>query len=338
VPNTVPTCLTVLMFCLLRASAQDLPPVGRFDHKPLTESSGIVKSLRYPGVWWTHNDSGNAPTLFATTLKGKLIREVPLPSASNLDWEDLALDERGNLWVGDIGDNLKWRSSLTLYRVADPDPRSRVTARATPFVFQYPDSPHDAETLLAREGHLFVVNKVPPPEVTTVYVADPAVRTPLSPGVPGQSLPAPLSRVTSLKFAFPITGGDVSRDGKRLALTGCDGLYVFVGDGKVEDLLRQQPHLLWHKGSRQVEAAGSDGYDVYPRRLRTHRSPGATSALSGRIPSVLRLLHACRGSSANFHFGVFPTFAGIVLTNEQRQLFRVSAAAYENAPQVNVSP
>ena len=50
---------------------------------------------------------------------------------------------------------------------------------------------------------------------------------------------------------------------------------------------------------------------LYPRRLGTHRSPGATSAPSGSIPSVLRLLHACRGSSANFHFGVFPTFAGI---------------------------
>jgi len=56
-----------------------------------------------------------------------------------------------------------------------------------------------------------------------------------------------------------------------------------------------------------------DVVDVYPRRLGTHRSPGATSAPSGRIPSVLRLLHACRGSSANFHFGVFPTFAGIAL-------------------------
>ena len=54
-----------------------------------------------------------------------------------------------------------------------------------------------------------------------------------------------------------------------------------------------------------------DVVDVYPRKLGTHRSPGATSAPSGRISSVLRLLHACRGSSANFHFGVFPTFAGI---------------------------
>ena len=115
--NSIPVCLPVLASCLIRAGAQDLPQIGRFEHKPITESSGIAKSLRYPAVWWTHNDSGNAPTLYATTMEGKLIREVPLPSASNLDWEDLALDQQGNLWVGDIGDNLRWRSSITLYRV-----------------------------------------------------------------------------------------------------------------------------------------------------------------------------------------------------------------------------
>jgi len=75
-----------------------------------------------------------------------------------------------------------------------------------------------------------------------------------------------------------------------------------------------QPYLLyglWYRKPGAEKHSYLVGVEVYPRRLRTHRSPGATSAPSGRIPSVLRLLHACRGSSANFHFGVFLTFAGI---------------------------
>src|SRR5690349_15195951 len=33
--------------------------VGRLDRKAIPESSGVIDSRKYPGVFWTFNDSGN---------------------------------------------------------------------------------------------------------------------------------------------------------------------------------------------------------------------------------------------------------------------------------------
>src|SRR2546421_5481348 len=47
--------------------------VGRLDRKQIPESSGIIDSRKYPGVFWTFNDSGNGPTIFAVRRDGTLL-------------------------------------------------------------------------------------------------------------------------------------------------------------------------------------------------------------------------------------------------------------------------
>jgi len=39
-----------------------------FQSPRLIESSGVAVSHTYPGVLWTHNDSGDGPYLYATDL------------------------------------------------------------------------------------------------------------------------------------------------------------------------------------------------------------------------------------------------------------------------------
>src|SRR6266568_6264490 len=41
-----------------------------FQSPRLVESSGVAVSRAYPGVLWTHNDSGDGPYLYATDLRG----------------------------------------------------------------------------------------------------------------------------------------------------------------------------------------------------------------------------------------------------------------------------
>jgi hypothetical protein len=83
-------------------------------HGPrLIESSGVAVSHAYPGVLWTHNDSGDGPYLYATDLRGTDRGALLVPGAQAIDWEDMSLGPcppRVNadtcIYLADTGDNL----------------------------------------------------------------------------------------------------------------------------------------------------------------------------------------------------------------------------------------
>jgi len=136
----------------------------------ITEASGLAVSRKNAGVLWVHNDSGEKPRVFAIGLDGKVIAIYGLWGVTADDYEDIAIGRGPRsgvdyLYIGDIGDNLAKRSSVTVYRVREPD-----TAGASgelqlddvaALELRYPDHPYDAETLLAdpRTGDLFLVTR-----------------------------------------------------------------------------------------------------------------------------------------------------------------------------------
>ena len=75
-----------------------LRPISSLDFTLIEESSGLVQSRKYPGVYWTHNDSGDSARLYAVTKNGKIIHPpgnidyqgILVFEASNTDWEDIA--------------------------------------------------------------------------------------------------------------------------------------------------------------------------------------------------------------------------------------------------------
>jgi hypothetical protein len=187
----------------------------------IRESSGLAASIRYPGIFWTHNDSGNLPALYAFDQKGTKTLRLSITNATNVDWEDMAEGPGPALWIGDIGDNSRTRNDLALYKVLEPvfDPLSSgqvASATAERFPFSYPDGHHDAETLLIRQvtGEVFVVTK-------EANGSSGVFRFPL-PLTPG--FPAVLTRVATVNFtsAFSFgrtaTGGDISPDGSKVVI------------------------------------------------------------------------------------------------------------------------
>ena len=74
----------------------------------ITESSGLASSSRSDEVFFTHNDSGDEPRVFAVGRNGETLTTLTVPGAANLDWEDIARgpDDHGTscLYIGDIGD------------------------------------------------------------------------------------------------------------------------------------------------------------------------------------------------------------------------------------------
>ncbi|MEI7692644.1 MAG: hypothetical protein WCJ50_09010 [Actinomycetes bacterium] len=138
----------------------------------LTEASGLAESAVNPGVYWTHNDSGDRARLFAIdAATGALRATFGLPGVTATDWEDLAIapDADGNdaFYIADIGDNTAVRGSVTIYRVAEPTlPRAGgapVTINAGAVSSQrltYPGGPRDAESLaVGSDGALTIISK-----------------------------------------------------------------------------------------------------------------------------------------------------------------------------------
>ena len=171
------------------------------------ELSGLVLSRSQPGVLWTHNDSGDRPRVFALRPDGSLLANLDVPGAQAVDWEDIAIRGR-TLYLADIGDNARARSTIDVYKVPEPRvPASGTTAPATRMELRYPDGPHDAETLLVdpRSGELVIVTK----ELSGrsgVYVAH------------GSRGTLRLAGHLNLGLASLATAGDVSADGRVIAI------------------------------------------------------------------------------------------------------------------------
>lgn len=127
------------------------------------ESSGLARSARDPRLFWTHNDAGNEPYLFAVDEEGRLVRRVRVTGASLVDWEDIEAapcDGGTCLYVGDIGDNDARRARVTIYRLREPPELASESGPVEALHARFPDGPRDAEGLFAdRAGNLFVVTK-----------------------------------------------------------------------------------------------------------------------------------------------------------------------------------
>ena len=192
---------------------------GRVTAPDATELSGLVASPAQPGVLWAHNDSGDRARLFALRTDGSLIASLDVPGAEAVDWEDIAVGPGDELLVGDIGDNDSARASIDVYRVPEPRLASgpAATAPATRVRFTYPDGAHDAETLLAdrRTGEVVVVTKRLDGR-SGVYA--------------GRLASGTLKRTGTLRLGLGglATAGDVSADGKVIAIRTYTALYVWA--------------------------------------------------------------------------------------------------------------
>ena len=126
------------------------------------EASGVAFSQRTPGVVWTHNDS-KKPIVWALSDKGAVLGSVHVTGAGIVNWEDIAVAPCPGgscLYIGDIGDNLASRSSITIYRTPEPAPNAKATDQVETMYAKYPDRPRDAEALIVLpKGDMFVVTK-----------------------------------------------------------------------------------------------------------------------------------------------------------------------------------
>jgi hypothetical protein len=205
--------------------------VGVLENRSIDESSGIVASRTTPGMYWTHNDSGDGPFIYAFDDRGHNRGVWRVTGALANDWEDMAAGPgptagRSYLYIGDIGDNSGNRFSIIVYRVPEPTitpgeegvtrKNAQPTEAAEVLRFRYPDGHHNAETLMVHpvSGKIYIITKIEFGN-SGVYEGDPTA---------GAEGIITLARVGELRvptvFSGMITGGSISPDGQRVAL--CD--------------------------------------------------------------------------------------------------------------------
>ena len=138
------------------APDRDGQVVFRFADPEIIESSGLVVA---GGLVVTVNDSGDGARVYTVDLGTGRTVGVTSFSGEAFDDEALAPAGRGRVWVGDIGDNGRARSSVTVTRV--PFGRSDLDVEGDAFELTYPGGPADAEALLSHPvtGGLYVVTK-----------------------------------------------------------------------------------------------------------------------------------------------------------------------------------
>ena len=100
--------------------------LARMSDLRIAESSGVVASRRYANVFWTHNDGGGPKkqVLYAIDREGSTRASFPVVGVTLHDWEDIAIDDAGHLFLGDIGNNDAKRDKLAVYEIDEPDPKA----------------------------------------------------------------------------------------------------------------------------------------------------------------------------------------------------------------------
>ncbi|KND36626.1 YncE family protein [Streptomyces acidiscabies] len=130
----------------------------------IKESSGLAASRRHPGVYWTHNDSGYGPQIYAVdSATGKTVATVTLRGVGTpRDVEAISIGPDNQIYVGDIGDNFNGRwPYLWIYRLPEPVVLKDQTVRATQYIVKYADGGRDAESMMVhpKTGRVYIIDK-----------------------------------------------------------------------------------------------------------------------------------------------------------------------------------
>ncbi|HEY8980671.1 MAG TPA: WD40 repeat domain-containing protein [Streptomyces sp.] len=130
----------------------------------IKESSGLAASRQHPGVYWTHNDSGYGPQIYAVdSATGETVATITLRGVGTpRDVEAISMGPDNQIYVGDIGDNFDGRwPYLWIYRLPEPKVLKDQTVRATQYIVKYSDGGRDAESMMVhpKTGRVYIIDK-----------------------------------------------------------------------------------------------------------------------------------------------------------------------------------
>ena len=193
----------------------------------VNESSGLAKG-NHANSFWTQNDSGGKAELYEIDSRGKLLSTKKIDGAVNKDWEDLASDNQGTIYVGDFGNNANTRRSLEIYKVSLLEEKTeKITfnyARQVKFPPEPENLNYDCEAFFYHQEHLYLFSKNRSKTNHEVMIYQ-------LPSIPGNYALQPQD---SISIETQVTSADISPDGKTFALLTYGKILLFeVVDGQI---------------------------------------------------------------------------------------------------------
>lgn len=182
------------------------------------ESSGLALST--DSSFWTHQDSGGKAALFLFDLQGQHLDTWNFSEyTKNRDWEDLAQDPEGNIYIGDIGNNRNVRQDLEIHKIS-PEGKWLGTIKVNfenqeAFPPEKRDRNFDMEAMVWHNDSLHIFSKNRGHKRVARYAF---------PDIPGAYSLNPLEE---FKLNAMVTAGDISPDGSELALLAYGRIYLF---------------------------------------------------------------------------------------------------------------
>ena len=169
----------------------------------------------------------------------------------NFDWEALSIDDKGQLWIGDIGNNSRMRFDLNVVVIKEPNPFTETEVNViAKYPYRYPSENVDAEGLFIANGFPYIVSKE---QAGAVLYRFPALKA---------DKKQVLERVGELAEAKLVTGAGIALDGKRLAVCTYNSLWVYHStDGNLAKMIQSKPWVLRH--DFQGEAICFEDYNLY---------------------------------------------------------------------------
>lgn len=264
-------CISCQNFGQLKILA-DLP-------KSLKEVSGVEFEVKSDLIWMI-NDGGNQPKLFAVSKKGKIKREIYVET-KNRDWEDLTSDEKGNIYIGDFGNNLSKRKNLKILKI-NKKYLNRKSAKVEKIEFEYENQEKfsskkksllfDAEAFFYFKNYIYIFTKS---RVKKKYGRTFLYKLPAKKGNHVAKLIGEYKNCKDLKCW--ITSGDISDDGTKVALLSQKNVLIFSNfkdddffSGTVEEIAlenKTQKEGICFNGANKLlvtdEKAGGEGGNLY---------------------------------------------------------------------------
>lgn len=129
--------LSVFLLLACQQNTQTLTTLYSFPKK-LKEVSGISYSAE-TNLLWILEDKGNANMIYGMNSKGEIEYKSTIENTINTDWEDLTKDKKGNLYIGDFGNNDNSRKDLSIYKIDKKSISSERIVPAYKISFAYPE-------------------------------------------------------------------------------------------------------------------------------------------------------------------------------------------------------